>query len=954
MSDTISGEGSPSRSPSTSGSPDTGPSVRLMHHFERMIPYVQLLMHTNIFHTEHEDYAFWSAALTAMVEWHMVRPAVAIPQSKIWLLPEKVLHQVENLGKKKSGNTASTPSTPSNGGVQSGSNNTTPATASPSDEPTIRTNIVPSLFDALDDFTPANEDVAPDEDTVQDVVSAGNDVLAANEGFHWSGEEARKRKQMALHSIRDALETIPQGTDVYATNGDALPQPTNPASNDDYLLHEPPAASQEEDALNNSFSSIRTTDTKNTRKVITDFAVLTPRHPDMLLDPSHIRDACTKVRAQYGSDESVPHGIGADFIKRYRADDQNRDEDDGDDGDDEDYEDGSARCLPRSPLPPHDFNLRTRPSPPPISATPAITSDQDTDNQGADLEYPDWMDEMIDKAGFDAKSPSDEPCNMKAAFQELANMAKFKELASMTGFNVAILCESKQTASRGLGPRSYNKKSRFQVRAGMRSLLVQVAYLLTSEAWKHQDRVIGMVTLGDQFCWNEFERIRDRKPMENWTDYTFETRPFNTCRAWSNLVQWGTPAAEEAIQIMMARVNAIFPATMPPAPPPASESSQDDSSSSPDFTLADLSTPSSRAASGEQAQNGVDPNLPVDEFWDEPYDPDADELQEDAQDSASDPASSEIDVPDIVMGDAPASVVTPAPRLRWRELERHDTQETDFDADGSGPVDDDADDPNDGGLSGRPLQGETTLATFEAFASVSLRNTHETAPPPANADNDSGGGSPAPYKTIDEEGNALADYTDYGGEPPGDDNNDTPIDAFHVDLGDANDNFASVDAIDGGGHGDSVALDDDANDGDDAIADPSANVHHHNGASAPANTGGGEDNVHAAPAHGGGGASNVITAPALGGGNAPANPTVNPDNSRKRYASPDSNTEKSGKQTTKKVRLMSPDVGDPSASQAGPSGTQPKKPAPARKKGKQAAGPARDSKGRFVKKGPPA
>ena len=49
-----------------------------------MLPHLQVNMHTNQFHTEHEDYIFTLPALTTMVESHMDRPAVVAAQPKIW------------------------------------------------------------------------------------------------------------------------------------------------------------------------------------------------------------------------------------------------------------------------------------------------------------------------------------------------------------------------------------------------------------------------------------------------------------------------------------------------------------------------------------------------------------------------------------------------------------------------------------------------------------------------------------------------------------------------------------------------------------------------------------------------------------------------------------------------------------------------------------------------------
>ena len=76
---------------STPSNADTQLEARhkpLGSHYEQMLPLLQVAMHTNIFHTEHEDYPFWATALIYAVEKYMHRIAAVVPQSKIWARPQ--------------------------------------------------------------------------------------------------------------------------------------------------------------------------------------------------------------------------------------------------------------------------------------------------------------------------------------------------------------------------------------------------------------------------------------------------------------------------------------------------------------------------------------------------------------------------------------------------------------------------------------------------------------------------------------------------------------------------------------------------------------------------------------------------------------------------------------------------------------------------------------------------
>ena len=83
----------------------------LRSHYEQMLPLLHVAMHTNIFHTEHEDYPFWATAFTWAVEKYMHRIGVVVPQAKLWSTPHREPKLIEE--GKKATTSSTTPNDPS-------------------------------------------------------------------------------------------------------------------------------------------------------------------------------------------------------------------------------------------------------------------------------------------------------------------------------------------------------------------------------------------------------------------------------------------------------------------------------------------------------------------------------------------------------------------------------------------------------------------------------------------------------------------------------------------------------------------------------------------------------------------------------------------------------------------------------------------------------------------------
>ncbi|KAL1690931.1 hypothetical protein GGG16DRAFT_113612 [Schizophyllum commune] len=556
----------------------------LRSHYEQMLPLLHVAMHTNIFHTEHEDYPFWATAFTWAVEKYMHRIGVVVPQAKLWSTPHREPKLIGD------GNKATTSSTTPNDPSSAKKDHASSATVSRTDE----------SADAQRSKTSTSSNASAGASTSRPaVLDLGIVKNVENRSSATSSEQRRSKALLTRitatlddeytpdaeydsecnledkgNSRVDAQESginlllQPQPRETTRVHIDAAldkrsvpssPSPPSPSREKLSIFH----PEEEEQTYDLSLDSIRTTDTGARKKVITDFGVLIPRFPNKTLDHTQVYSACAELREGYSRTKTVPHGVPSDFVPQFRSH-QNEDDDAGEDPEDEDWNDDDSdddddddEYQPNPPIvtpSPCGFKLRPR-TPKQASTTSALSTGQQDQSQ-ADCEALSWLDrDMV----FDESdsSPHDEVCNTARAFKKFESFAEFY---------IAILCEGKRSPSRANKKGRFTKKMYKRLYKGILSLMIQVLYLMNSDVWDHQHNVVGVVMVSDYWCWNEFERIPGRNKVEaKWQDYTDETRPFRTCNPWSRLVQWGSPASDQALANMMERVNQLYPA-FPPSP----------------------------------------------------------------------------------------------------------------------------------------------------------------------------------------------------------------------------------------------------------------------------------------------------------------------------------------------------------------------------------------------------
>ncbi|KAL1683051.1 hypothetical protein EV122DRAFT_273611 [Schizophyllum commune] len=601
---------------STPSNADTQLEARhkpLGSHYEQMLPLLQVAMHTNIFHTEHEDYPFWATALIYAVEKYMHRIAAVVPQSKIWARPQ-VTRKSTKRGKKAVTQSSVPPDGPSGvekdgapavqiGEVHVQQSDAGASCSRPAEQGSERAQ-------NMEHPTPANSQ--QDAHSLPVPIATLNDFDPdARDTLEDESEDEGKSQAEA-----EASEIDPQ----------VEPEPSKPTSIDagedidKSFEHSPSSArgsspemismfQELEQAYNASFDSTRTTDTGARKKVITDFGVLTPRDPNTTLDPAQVYAACTRARTEYSGIKTVPHGAPSDYVGQFRPYQQeDQDVDDGADDDDDSDDDSDDEDRPDPPIvtPARGgFNLRPR-----TRSQATATSSSDKDQSQADREALSWLErDMVFDESDD--SPHDEVCNTTEVFDGLEELAKFY---------IAILCEGKRGPSRSNKKGRFTKKMYKRLYKGIVSLMIQVLYLMTSDVWKHQNNVVGMVMVSDYWCWNEFERIPGRDRLEaKWQNYTDETRPFKTCNPWTRFVQWGSPASDQALANMMERVNQLYPAFSPSptvdpttdATPSALETLSASGSSDPTAVATPADAPSSADAPGS-ANLETPPGQPAD------------------------------------------------------------------------------------------------------------------------------------------------------------------------------------------------------------------------------------------------------------------------------------------------------------------------------------------------------
>ncbi|KAL1720623.1 hypothetical protein EV715DRAFT_289269 [Schizophyllum commune] len=515
----------------------------LRSHYEQMLPLLHVAMHTNIFHTEHEDYPFWATAFTWAVEKYMHRIGVVVPQAKLWSTPHREPKLIEE--GKKATTSSTTPNDPSSAKKDDASSaavsrtdesadaqrsKTSTSSSGPAGASTSRPAVLSlgSVKNVGNRSSATSSEPRRSEALLTRITATLDDEYTPDAEYDSEcnlEDKGNSRADAQVPGINLLLQ--PQPSETTRVHIDAAlnkrsvpssPSPPSPSREKLSIFH----PEEEEQTYDLSLDSIRTTDTGARKKVITDFGVLIPRFPNKTLDHTQVYSACAELREGYSRTKTVPHGVPSDFVPQFRSH-QNEDDDAGEDPEDEDWNDDDSdddddddEYQPNPPIvTPSPCGFKLRPRTPKQASTTSVLSSGRKDQSQADCEALSWLDrDMV----FDESDSSthDEVCNTARAFKKFESFAEFY---------IAILCEGKRSPSRANKKGRFTKKMYKRLYKGILSLMIQVLHLMTSDVWDHQHNVVGVVMVSDYWCWNEFERIPGRNKVEaKWQDYTDETR----------------------------------------------------------------------------------------------------------------------------------------------------------------------------------------------------------------------------------------------------------------------------------------------------------------------------------------------------------------------------------------------------------------------------------------------
>ncbi|KAL1747164.1 hypothetical protein HDZ31DRAFT_32436 [Schizophyllum fasciatum] len=671
-----------------------------------MIPIMQAFANKNRFHTEHEDYGLWSPILSSMIEKHMARPGVVVPQPKLWLLPDNARAQLKRSLKERT--------------KKAGASDMPSATQESSDADAQ----VMSLATLPSPQSASFEDSLPALGVTNPAINLG-----------------------AFKTAPTYNDPLLVSTCRFAISFSSFIDPQADGETREILeVYEP--LDHEQRLLDQSTSTIRTNKPKGTKKVISDFAVLAPQNECVpAITNARIVSACADVRKEFlrTATDSFPP---VNYVPRFVRDEDQSDSDEEYESDDEDPEWVPNQQLRDYMPPPLDFDLRPRRAtesssfdiselgpPGPVSNARYDEGHHDGGDHSTPIfEELDWVGQSVFTGSW-WERPRDWVCNYRAAYRGLQPTVKLV---------VALLLESKRGASRSEPHDKYCEKTWRRFYKGMRSVTIQATYLLTSKAWKHQTQVVALVTVSDFWSWTSFERIAEREVKENWEDYTPETAPIRRLQPWSRPVPWGCSASDCQVKLMMDRVNFIFPGfsntTTTPAtprdtaaPPPEPPVSGDSSNIARPVVSSEQTTPDVSSGQGDPRFSGD---------WDNELDYAEDEsafkpsapnqiLSSDRAPTAGMSCHILASVCSLNSDAATPSTIALTGQL-WRQLERQETLDTEPDTVLSQSAGNESDDASDADTR-RPLHGESTQVALDGLAAIDLgNNVGSTSVAPAN------------------------------------------------------------------------------------------------------------------------------------------------------------------------------------------------------------------------------
>ncbi|TRM55331.1 hypothetical protein BD626DRAFT_637880 [Schizophyllum amplum] len=227
---------------------------------------------------------------------------------------------------------------------------------------------------------------------------------------------------------------------------------------------------------------------------------------------------------------------------------------------------------------PRVYRPRTNPISGPTPQVPAPAVDRASgDGDDELLEKLDWIDAAIEKSAWipEDSRRGDVVCNLKEAFPRQEIQAEI---------TIFMLWEGKPLPSSKLTPDKYRSAFYKEVYKGIHALIIQATYLLTSSLYRHQDKVFGVVMVGDFWTWNVISRVEGCEHEENLQDYNDDNVPIKLDYHWSPMALWGSVYSNAESKRMMKLVNQEFPpytSVATPSTPSTDEASQFSSASTP-------------------------------------------------------------------------------------------------------------------------------------------------------------------------------------------------------------------------------------------------------------------------------------------------------------------------------------------------------------------------------------
>ncbi|KAL1733932.1 hypothetical protein EV714DRAFT_269204 [Schizophyllum commune] len=423
-----------------------------------MIALLQFLVHNSPFHTEHEDYGLWNHILYREIVEKGLKGRVAImPQPKLFYYPEAVRQALEKDAKEKA-----------------------------REEAKAKKKAREQARAKAEAKQRARKKAAP-----------GRAARPGADHGHDDGWSSCSDKD-DMPRFKRSQGNHPNESEPYIIGGSGILMVSN----------SPTKSTTTSNSPHKSTTSTGTIRSKNLRKVITDFGIISGNVSGVDVSMESIIDSFFQLCGELEEKENRKlDRPPPEFPTRYRdymdeGDDEFDDEDEDDEDKDPTYEPSDSEdsddtacepddtaCEPDRTTRPRRAANKNKPSdtPPPVSERTGTSS-----AGGDGLERLDWIGSMIEEACWE-EGPGDPVLN--------------------------------------------------------------VAHILAHVLHQHQTQVVGVAMVGNYWTWTIFERIRKIDNLDDMENWTRETAPIRVVKKIIKPVFYGTSKSDTQAKRMMQVVD---------------------------------------------------------------------------------------------------------------------------------------------------------------------------------------------------------------------------------------------------------------------------------------------------------------------------------------------------------------------------------------------------------------